>query len=77
MIRNLIIISMAALVISLPFIFRKPAEIKKWKPGDPEPWTRKSTGHDLPLSNLFVAMLQRLGSETDSFADSTGRLDSI
>ena len=48
-----------------------------WKPGDPEPWTRKSTGHDLPLSNLFVAMLQRLGSETDSFADSSGRLDSI
>lgn len=48
-----------------------------WKPGDPEPWTRKSTGHDRPLANLFVAMLQRLGVETDSFADSTGRLDGV
>ena len=48
-----------------------------WKPGDPEPWTRKSTGHDRPLANLFVAMLQRLGVETDSFADSTGKLDSV
>ena len=48
-----------------------------WKPGDPEPWTKKATQEDLPLSNLFVSMLQRLGVETEVFADSTGRLDGI
>ncbi len=48
-----------------------------WKPGDPEPWTEKAKGEDLPLSNLFVAMLQRLGVETDSFADSTGKLEGV
>jgi hypothetical protein len=48
-----------------------------WAPGDPEPWTKKATKEDLPLSNLFVAMLQRLGVETDSFSDSNGRLDGV
>ena len=48
-----------------------------WKPGDPEPWTKKATQEDLPLSNLFVSMLQRLGVETEAFADSTGRLDGV
>jgi hypothetical protein len=48
-----------------------------WKPGDPEPWTKKATNEDLPLSNLFVSMLQRLGVETESFADSTGKLDAV
>lgn len=48
-----------------------------WAPGDPEPWTQKATREDLPLSNLFVAMLQRLGVETDTFSDSTGRLDGV
>lgn len=48
-----------------------------WKPGDPEPWTKKAAQEDLPLSNLFVSMLQRLGVETESFADSTGRLDAV
>ncbi len=48
-----------------------------WAPGDPEPWTKKATQEDLPLSNLFVAMLQRLGVETDSFSDSNGRLDGV
>jgi hypothetical protein len=46
-----------------------------WKPGDPEPWTKKATQEDLPLSNLFVSMLRRLGLETQSFADSTGKLE--
>ncbi|MFT5468471.1 MAG: hypothetical protein ACI8UO_003580, partial [Verrucomicrobiales bacterium] len=45
-----------------------------WKPGDPEPWTKKATREELPLSNLFVAMLQRLGMETNTFVNSTGRL---
>ncbi len=35
MMRNLSIILAAALVISLPFIFRKPVDIGAWKPGDP------------------------------------------
>lgn len=48
-----------------------------WKPGDPEPWTKKATHEDLPLSNLFVSMLQGLDMETDSFADSTGPLDGL
>jgi hypothetical protein len=48
-----------------------------WKPGDPEPWTKKATQEDRPLSNLFVSMLQRLGVESDSFADSTGKLDAV
>ena len=48
-----------------------------WKPGDPEPWTKKATQEDLPLSNLYVSMLQRLGVETESFGDSTGQLANI
>jgi hypothetical protein len=48
-----------------------------WKPGDPEPWTKKATNEDLPLSNLYVSMLQRLGVETESFADSTGKLEGV
>jgi len=35
MIRNLAILLTAALVISLPFMFRRPAEVQNWKPGDP------------------------------------------
>lgn len=35
MLRNLSIVLAAALVISLPFIFRQPAEVREWKPGDP------------------------------------------
>ena len=53
------------------------AYVGGWKPGDPEPWTKKATQEDLPLSNLFVSMLQRLGVETESFADSTGKLDGV
>lgn len=48
-----------------------------WKPGDTEPWRMKATGEDLPLSNLFVTMLQRLGVETDTFADSTGTVSEV
>ena len=33
--RNLAILLIAALVISLPFIFRRPAESHHWQPGDP------------------------------------------
>jgi len=45
--------------------------------GGREPWQKEETREDLPLSNLFVTMLQRLGVETDTFADSTGGLDAV
>jgi hypothetical protein len=32
---------------------------------------------NLPLSNLFVSMLQRLGVETEQFASSSGRLSGL
>jgi hypothetical protein len=45
--------------------------------GGQEPWQKKVTHEDIPLSNLYVTMLQRLGVETDRFADSTGTLDTV
>ncbi|MCC6512074.1 MAG: DUF1552 domain-containing protein [Pirellulaceae bacterium] len=45
--------------------------------GAREPWQDKATMEDIPLSNLFVTMLQRLGMATDKFADSTGRVENI
>lgn len=40
--------------------------------GGQEPWQREFAHEETPLANLFVTMLQRLGVETDAFADSTG-----
>ena len=48
-----------------------------WKPGDKEPWTQKAQQEDMPLSNLFVSMLHRLGVETDAFADSARPLEGV
>ncbi len=48
-----------------------------WKAGEPEPWKIKAVQGDLPLANLFVTMLQRLGVETDSFGDSSGTLAEV
>ncbi len=48
-----------------------------WDGQSPEPWQRVVAHEDIPLSNLFVTMLQRLGVETDSFADSTGTVDAV
>ena len=45
--------------------------------GGREPWQKEAAREDLPLSNLFVTMLQRLGVETDKFAGSTGTLDEV
>ena len=39
--------------------------------GGTEPWQREVAHEDIPLSNLFVTMLQRFGVDTDRFADST------
>ncbi len=45
--------------------------------GGREPWQKEVTHEDIPMSNLFVTMLQRLGVETHKFADSTGVLDGV
>lgn len=45
--------------------------------GGQEPWQKEVSHEDIPLANLFVTMLQRLGVETDGFADSTGALDEV
>lgn len=45
--------------------------------GDREPWQDKASSEDIPLSNLFVSMLQKLGVPTDRFADSTGPVAGI
>lgn len=45
--------------------------------GKGEPWQDKAKGVDVPLSNLFITMLQRLGVNADSFADSTGTVADI
>jgi hypothetical protein len=45
--------------------------------GGREPWQKEITREDLPLSNLFVTMLQRFGIETQKFADSTDTLDAV
>ena len=48
-----------------------------WAPGDTEPWRMKATGEDLPLSNLYVTMLQRLGVEMESFGGSSQTLREV
>lgn len=48
-----------------------------WAPGDKEPWRMKAANEDLPLSRLYVTMLQKLGVETDSFGGSTKTLAEV
>lgn len=45
--------------------------------GGREPWQREATHEDIPLSNLFVTMLQRLGVETDRFGGNTAIFDAV
>lgn len=45
--------------------------------GEREPWQDAAKGEDLPLSNLFATMLQRLGVPANSFADSTGIIENV
>ena len=40
-------------------------------------WTSKVEVEELPLAKLFVTILQRLGVETDSFAEQTGTLSRV
>lgn len=42
--------------------------------GGAEPWQLEFANEEVPLANLFVTMLQRLGVTTGSFADSTKAL---
>ena len=48
-----------------------------WAPGDTEPYKLKSTHEDLPLSNLYVTIQQKLGVDTDSFGGNTGTLSGV
>jgi len=48
-----------------------------WAPGDTEPYRLDLAREDIPLSNLYVSMLQRLGVPTSSFAGSTGSISGI
>ena len=48
-----------------------------WAPGDTEPWRMKANHEDLPLSNLYVTMLQKLGVETESFGGNTGTVSEV
>lgn len=43
--------------------------------GGREPWQQDATNEDLPLSNLFVTMLNKLGVQTTRFSDSTAKFD--
>lgn len=45
--------------------------------GRREPWQDEAKGEDLPLSNLYLTMLKRLGMKVESFADSTGVIDQV
>lgn len=45
--------------------------------GKREPWQDEPKGEDLPLSNLYLTMLQRLGVGADAFADSTGIIEDV
>jgi hypothetical protein len=40
-------------------------------------WTGKIQAEELPLSNLFVTVLQRLGVETDVFGGHSGTLERV
>lgn len=55
-----------------PYLNCAEADRGGWAPGDKETWRMKAIDEELLLSNLFVTMLQRLGVETETFANSTG-----
>ncbi len=45
--------------------------------GGREPWQKEISHEDKPLSNVFVTMLQQLGVETETFADSDGNVSQL
>lgn len=52
-------------------------EPKEKLPDGDKAFRSEMTNEELPLSNLYVTMLQNLGVETDTFADSTGTLGEV
>ena len=40
-------------------------------------WKGEMTHEELPMSNLYLSMLHKLGVETDSFGGSTGTLSGV
>lgn len=47
-----------------------------WR-GGREPWQKEMNHEELPLAKLYITMLQRLGVETESFANTTGTLSGV
>ncbi|MBL4766509.1 MAG: hypothetical protein JKY94_02140, partial [Rhodobacteraceae bacterium] len=47
-----------------------------WR-GGKEPYQIAATHEDIPLGNLYLTMLQRLGVETENFADNTGIISEV
>ena len=45
--------------------------------GGREPWQKEASREDLPLSSLYLTMLQRLGVDVESFADSSTTLADV
>jgi len=58
--------------------FLRYGEERKGKlPEGDKAFRQEMTNEELPLSNLYVTMLQKLGVETEAFADSTGTLAEV
>jgi hypothetical protein len=62
----------------------KHGQFLKYSEGPKEPlpegdkaWRQEMDYEELPLSHLYVTMLNRLGVETEQFADSSGTLDEV
>lgn len=71
------VVETLAAVLSSPRFLYQVQYRGGWKPGDTEPWRIGATYEDVPLSNLFVTMLQRLGVESETFADNTGTVSEV
>jgi hypothetical protein len=52
-------------------------EIPRHSNGGRELWQKEVSHEDIPLSNLFVTLLKRLGVKTEKFADSTKALAEV
>lgn len=48
-----------------------------WEKGTPEPYRQNIQGEDIPLANLYVTMLQKLGMETNAFAGISGTISDV
>ncbi|MEM8911019.1 MAG: DUF1552 domain-containing protein [Planctomycetota bacterium] len=48
-----------------------------WQKNGREPWQREMTHEEVPLSNLYLTMLKRLGVPAEEFGGSTQTLDEV